>query len=88
MPASGRGTLYSYTIVRYSPFGNNWTSELPYCVVQVDLEEGVRMLSRLVEHDAATLRIGMPVEAVLVPADDGVNVVPCFRPAETAAERT
>ena len=57
-------------------------------VVQVDLEEGVRMLSRLVEHDAATLRIGMPVEAVLVPADDGVNVVPCFRPAETADEPT
>ncbi|MER7006069.1 Zn-ribbon domain-containing OB-fold protein [Dactylosporangium sp. NPDC000555] len=58
-PVSGRGTVYSYSIVRrpQTPaFG------VPYVVVIIELEEGPRMLSRLVDVDPESVTIGMPVQ--------------------------
>jgi uncharacterized OB-fold protein len=57
---SGRGTVYTFTVVRqqFVP------AEVPYVVIAVDLPEGVRMVSNLVDTDPASVRIGMPVEVV------------------------
>jgi uncharacterized OB-fold protein len=57
---SGRGTVYTFTVVRqqFVP------AELPYVVIAVELEEGVRIVSNLVETAPEQVRIGLPVEVV------------------------
>jgi uncharacterized protein len=57
---SGHGTVYTYTVVhqQFVP------ADVPYVVVAVDLPEGVRMVSNLVDVDPAAVRIGMPVDVV------------------------
>lgn len=55
--ASGSGTIYSFTIMRSKP-------PAPDIVIAlVDLAEGVRMMSRIVDCDPALLKIGMSVHA-------------------------
>ncbi|GAB3661981.1 Zn-ribbon domain-containing OB-fold protein [Ramlibacter alkalitolerans] len=57
VPASGRGTVYSTTIMRPRP------PQQPYNVVLVDLEEGVRVMSRVEGVPPEAVKIGMPVQA-------------------------
>ena len=85
VPARGTGVVHAFTVVRYSPFGEHWAADVPYCVAQIDLEEGVRMLSRLVDCVPESVRIGDAVQVVFVHTDDGEHVIPCFRPAAGAA---
>jgi len=76
--ASGRAVLYTYSIVRVNdlpPF----KERLPYVVAAVDLVEGVRMMSRLVDVDERGLRMGMPLRADFVPLTDDISL-PVFRP--------
>ena len=60
---SGRGELYTYTII-HRPVAAN--QELPFVVAVVELEgaQGVRLISNLVDTPHADLEIGMPVEVV------------------------
>lgn len=77
--SSGRGTLYTYSIVQQymlAPF----KSMLPYVVVMVDLEDGVRMMGNLIDIDTDDVKIGMPLEVVFVPAREDLTV-PYWRPA-------
>ena len=76
--SSGAGSVYSFAHVHFSPFGKHWTSELPYCVVQVDLAEGVRFLSRLVGDDRLDVAIGDPVEVLLAAVVDSERRLPVF----------
>ncbi|OWU84213.1 hypothetical protein ATO6_14310 [Oceanicola sp. 22II-s10i] len=48
---SGRATVVSHSTVLTSFHGQDWVGQLPYVVVLVDLDEGPRMLSRLVGSD-------------------------------------
>lgn len=64
--SSGRGTVYSFTQVEVSFYGPQWDSQLPYTPVLVDLEDRVRMLSRLVGPDRGRVKIGDPVQAEFV----------------------
>lgn len=59
----GRGRVFSYSHVHVSFFGEAWTPELPYTVVLVDLDEGPRMVSRLVGDDREAVAVG---DAVMV----------------------
>lgn len=72
--AQGVGTIYSFTRVHYSPFGDYWKDELPYTVVQVDLVEGVRMLSRLISSDGLQPRIGQAVRLRFEPVGEGMQL--------------
>lgn len=56
--ASGRGTVYSTTVVRRKPADGG-----DYNVCLVDLAEGVRMMSRVVTVPPEAVRIGMAVKA-------------------------
>lgn len=61
-PCSGRGRLHSFVIVdRPEPV---FAAEAPFVLAVVELEEGVRMTTRIVEVDPvpAALRLDMPVE--------------------------
>ncbi|MFC3609345.1 Zn-ribbon domain-containing OB-fold protein [Stutzerimonas tarimensis] len=55
---SGRGVVYATTVVRRKPeAGGN------YNIALVDLEEGVRVMSRIEGLAAEDVRIGLPVQA-------------------------
>ncbi|MBW2425167.1 MAG: Zn-ribbon domain-containing OB-fold protein [Deltaproteobacteria bacterium] len=73
--SSGRGTLYSYTVV-HRPQQPSF--EVPYTVVIVELEEGWHMLSNLVDCQADEIEIGMPLEVVYHEMSDEITL-PLFR---------
>jgi uncharacterized protein len=76
--ASGRGIVYSYTVVHRPPPG--FEDDAPYAVALVDLEEGVRLMARLeVERPA----VGMAVEVAFRPGPNGFQL-PYFVEAEPA----
>jgi uncharacterized OB-fold protein len=70
--ASGRGTVYSYSVMRRVP--------IPYALAYVTLEEGVSMMTNIVDCDLEAIRIGQPVTVIFKPSDGGPPV-PMFRPA-------
>ena len=71
---SGRGMVYSFTVVHRAPA--EFEPEAPYVVALVELEEGVRMLTRLIDVDPAAVSVAMPVEVAL----SGEPRLPYFRP--------
>jgi len=79
---SGRGTVYTYTIV-WRAFVPSLADRLPYVVAVVELEggDGARLLSNVVDVDATMVQVGMPVEVVW--EDVGPSLaLPRFRPAD------
>jgi uncharacterized protein len=79
--ASGRGTLHTFTIIRQNR-SPAFADLSPYAVGIVELEEGVRMMSNIVDCDVDSLQIGMPLEVVILKATDDVGL-PFWRPAGT-----
>ena len=67
---SGRGTVYSTTVVRNRP-GNG----VDYNIALIDLEEGPRMMSRVMDVDPVDVTIGMEVSAHIGILDDQPAVV-------------
>ena len=65
---SGAGTVYSVTIVRAREGAD-------YTVVLIDLDEGPRMMSRVVEVPVEEVRIGMKVHARIDVIDEGPLLV-------------
>lgn len=72
---SGRGVVYSTTIVRQKPERGG-----DYNVAIVELAEGARLLSRVEGIPPAEVRIDMPVTAFISAAKDVPQVL--FRPAQ------
>lgn len=81
-PVSGRGAVYAFSI-QYRAQGPGWTGETPYVTALIDLEEGPRMLSNLieVEPDPGTVRCGMHVEVVFDDVTPEITL-PKFKPVE------
>jgi uncharacterized OB-fold protein len=77
--ATGRGTVHSWTITHYA-FHPGFKGDLPYILLTVDLEEGVRMQSQARGIDASALRIGLPVKVAYEKAKEGLTL-PVFVPA-------
>ena len=76
--ASGRGTIYTYSIVRqsYHPF---FRQRVPYAVAWIDLDEGPRLLSEIVGvDDPASLEIGQRVQVAWESHEE--LSVPLFKP--------
>ncbi|MFM7224492.1 MAG: Zn-ribbon domain-containing OB-fold protein [Actinomycetota bacterium] len=73
--ASGRGTVYSFTVIRQNgipPFRDR----VPFVVASVDLDEpGARMLGVLPDLAPEAARIGMRVRAVFRPASEDTGFV-------------
>jgi uncharacterized OB-fold protein len=68
-PIPSRGTLYSWTRIHAAP--KVFVAEAPYAVGVVDLDNGLRLATRLVERDGRPLACGMPVELVVLQYTDG-----------------
>lgn len=71
--SQGRGAIYTWTeVVR--PLHPAFTDIAPYAPVVVEMTEGVRMLSCVLDCPPAELRIGMPVEVEFVQVTDEVTL--------------
>jgi uncharacterized OB-fold protein len=55
--SAGKGTLYTYSVVRDNRLPG-FAELVPYVVAYVDLDEGFRMLTRIVEVDVDDVKIG------------------------------
>jgi uncharacterized OB-fold protein len=76
--ASGRGTVHSWTVSHHA-FLPELRDQVPYTLVTVDMEEGVRVLGRLAGDTPPT--IGTPVVLGFEPA--GERPVPVFSPVSS-----
>ena len=76
---SGKGKLYSY-LINHRP-APGFEDDAPYSIAVVELEEGPRMLTNIVEvaQTPEELKLDMPVEVVFDDASDSVTL-PKFRP--------
>jgi len=70
--SAGRGVIYSFSVMR--------RANPPYVIAYVTLDEGVTMMTNLVDCDFDALRIGQPVRLVFKPSDGGPPV-PMFTAA-------
>jgi hypothetical protein len=76
-PTSGRGTVYSYTVV-HRPQQPQF--RVPYVVAIVEFEEGFHMLTNLIDIDPDAVKIGMDVEVCFVERSETITL-PYFKPA-------
>jgi uncharacterized OB-fold protein len=75
--ASGLGRIYSFTIIR-RPSGA-YAEAGPYVFAYVELEEGPRMLTNIVDCDPMTLSVDQEVEVVFHKTGEAM-ALPRFRP--------
>jgi uncharacterized OB-fold protein len=59
---SGKGKVYSYTVMRDAPAG--YEENIPYTVAVVALDEGPMVTAQLTDLGEQSVEIGMPVEMV------------------------
>ena len=78
--ASGRGTVYSYSVVHRSV--GRWNEVTPYVLAYVELEEGPRLMTNIVDCEPASLAIDQPVRVVWDDTGEG-NALPRFTPIDT-----
>ncbi|MGE5639771.1 MAG: Zn-ribbon domain-containing OB-fold protein [Clostridia bacterium] len=71
LEAKGTGTIYTYSVMRVGA---------PYVIAYVTLDEGVTMMTSIVDCDFDKVRIGQRVKAIFV-ASEGGTQVPMFTPA-------
>jgi len=69
--ASGKGTIYSYSVMR--------RAEVPYVIAYVTLDEGTTMMTNIVDCDFDGVRIGQKVKVVFKPTEGGPPL-PMFTP--------
>ncbi len=75
--ASGRGTLFSHARLRraYHP---RHRDRLPLILAWIDLDEGARIISNIIDADPGAVKVGMPVQVAFEQLPDGV-AIPVFR---------
>jgi len=77
--ASGRGTVWTYTITQQNRT-TGFAEMVPYVLALVELEEGVRMFTNIVECNPRDVHIGMAVEVTFQTATPQITI-PYFKPA-------
>jgi uncharacterized OB-fold protein len=75
---SGAGTVYTFTIAR-QPTAPPFADDVPQRLAVVELDEGVRLTTTLVDVAPEAIHIGMRVEPVFDHGADGVTLLR-FRP--------
>ncbi len=77
--ASGRGVVYAHARLA-RPYHPRHKDRLPLVLAEVDLEEGIRMRTNIIDVDPAELRVGDAVQVTFETFPDG-GVLPVFKPA-------
>ena len=74
--AKGTGTIYTYSVTRRG-------GPVPYCIAYVKLDEGVSMMTNIVDCDLDTVRCDQKVKVVFKKSEGGVSI-PMFTPPDGA----
>ncbi|HEY8156644.1 MAG TPA: bifunctional MaoC family dehydratase N-terminal/OB-fold nucleic acid binding domain-containing protein [Myxococcota bacterium] len=77
IPSKGRGTVYSYVVMRHPPIPGY---DYPLPIAVIDLEEGTRIVSNVVGCKPEDVYIGMKVKLSIENVDEDLKL-PLFRPA-------
>jgi uncharacterized OB-fold protein len=77
--ANGKGKIYTFSTA-FSMVEPRFMDELPYTIAYVDLDEGVRLMSRIVDCDPKEIKIGMEVEVTFFQRED--FHMPYFKPVK------
>lgn len=67
---TGKGVIYSYSVMRRAP--------IPYAIAYITLDEGVTMMTNIVESDFDNLNIGDAVEVAFRETEGG-HMLPVFK---------
>jgi len=78
--ASGKGTICSFTVLTHPQFPGY---EYPLIIILVDLEEGTRFTSQLIDCEPEDVDFGLPVQMEIQQDPDGFKI-PVFRLMETS----
>ena len=81
--STGTGTVWSYVVYHHA-YRAEYRERLPYNVALVELDEGVRLLSRIVGEQPA--HVGQRVQVTFAAIDGGARPVPVFAGLQSAAE--
>ncbi len=71
--ARGTGEIYSYSVSRRA-------GPVVYCIAYVTLDEGVTMMTNIVDCDLDTVKVGQKVKVTFRKTEGGVSM-PVFAPA-------
>lgn len=74
--ATGRGTIYSYTVA-HQAFGL-FAEQVPFIVAMVELEEGVRLMTRIIDAPREQVKIGAAVTVSFTNVGENLTL-PYFR---------
>jgi uncharacterized OB-fold protein len=75
--SEGTGHVYSYTVVHQL---QGWPEEdLPLLLAYVELDEGLQMLTLLVDCSPGEVEVGVPVKVVFRPTDEADIAIPVFK---------
>ena len=77
---SGKAKVWTYAIHHMGPT-KAYKGEPPYVVALVELDEGVKMMTNIVDCDPKDVFIGMDVEVVFDDVTDEVTL-PKFKPVK------
>jgi uncharacterized OB-fold protein len=81
---SGRGRVYSFTVIRQvvgGPAAKAFEPDIPYVVAWIDLDEGPRFTSNIVGCPIEAVSIGMMVEVTFDQASPDIWL-PKFKPSQ------
>lgn len=73
-----RGTIYSWVVIHHSPI-ESLRKELPYVVAVIDLGDGVRIPTQLINVEPESVQAGIEVEVEWQEIDGGLSL-PFFAP--------
>ena len=68
--ASGRGSVYTYTVVHRSVV-EGYREAVPYVLAYVELDEGPRVMTNIVDCPPEEVAVGMAVRVVFEDTGDG-----------------
>lgn len=78
-PVSGRGTVYSFVIM-HQVYDQSFKGDVPYNVAAVELAEGPRLYTNIVDCANDAISVGMAVTVAYADVTDEVTLIK-FRPA-------
>ena len=76
--ASGKGTIYSYTISHIPGGSNYYIDKVPYIVACIELIEGARFISNIITNDLDKVKINEKVEVEFLKLNENITF-PCFK---------
>ncbi|MFB6171358.1 MAG: Zn-ribbon domain-containing OB-fold protein [Haloarculaceae archaeon] len=79
LEAEGTGHVHTYTVVRRATELPSFADSVPYVVAYVELDEGVRICTNVVDCDPGDIENGLPVTVTFDHVSEDV-ALPKFRP--------